>query len=84
MKLKKVDVLVTKVELKKNGKGEAYLLVDLVDMGSGDSFNIMSKDIELMSKIKQMTKYKIDLTLTNSKFGLRLEISNLLEEIGGI
>lgn len=84
MKLKKVDVLVTKVELKKNGKGEAYLLIDLVDMGSGDSFNIMSKDIELMGKIKQMTKYKMDLTLTNSKFGLRLEISSVLEEIGGI
>lgn len=84
MKLKKVDVLVTKVELKKNSKGEAYLLIDLLDMASGDSFNIMSKDIEFMSKLKQMTKYKVDLLLSSSKFGLRLEIDNVIEELGGI
>lgn len=84
MKLNKIDILVTKIELKENKEGKAYLLIDMLDMLSGDSFNILSKDIELMSKLKMMNKYKINLELTSNKYGLKLEIKDILDELGAI
>ena len=84
MKINKAEVIITKSELKKNSKGEAYLSIDFLDMSSGDGFNVISKNIELMSKVKQMCKYVINLNLTSSKYGLRLEIVSIEEELGVI
>ena len=84
MKINKAEVIITKSELKKNSKGEAYLSIDFLDMETGDGFNVISKNIELMSKVKQMCKYVINLNLTSSKYGLRLEIVSIEEELGAI
>ena len=84
MKINKSEVIITKLELKKNSKGEAYLTIDFLDMETGDGFNVISKNIELMSKVKQMCKYVINLNLTSSKYGLRLEIVSIEEELGAI
>lgn len=84
MKINKAEVIITKSELKKNSKGEAYLTIDFLDMETGDGFNVISKNIELMSKVKQMCKYVINLNLTSSKYGLRLEIVSIEEELGAI
>lgn len=84
MKINNILSLVTKIEAKQNKEGANYLLIDLLDLSSGDNFNIMSKDIELMSKLKTMTKYKLDLELTSSKYGLKLDLAGIKEELGGI
>lgn len=84
MIIKNVSVLVTKVDLKKSSKGEAYLIIDMLDITSGDSFNLMSKNIDFMQKLQMMTKYKVDLNLTGGKYGLRLEIDKVNDEIGKI
>ena len=84
MKINKAEVVITKSELKKNSKGEAYLSIDFLDMSSGDGFNVISKNIELMSKVKQMCKYVINLNLTSSKYGLKLDIVSIEEELGAI
>lgn len=84
MKISNIVSLVTKIEAKQNKDGANYLLIDLLDLGSGDNFNIMSKDIELMSKLKAMTKYKLDLELKSSKYGLKLDLAGIKEELGGI
>lgn len=84
MNLNNVEVLCTKIEAKTNKDGGSYILIDLLDISSGDSFNIMSKDITLMSKLKPMTKYNVDLNLSSSKYGLKLEINNVVEELGSI
>ena len=84
MKINKAEVIITKLELKKNSKGEAYLTIDFLDMETGDGWNVISKNIELMSKGKQMCKYVINLNLTSSKYGLRLEIVSIEEELGAI
>lgn len=78
--------LVTKVEAKqskKEGSG-SYLLVDLIELNSGATFNIVDKNVELMNRLKQMTKYEIDLDLTSNKYGLKLTIANIGKEFGGI
>ena len=84
MKIKNLEVLCTKLEAKTNKDGGNYLLIDLLDIASGDSFNIMSKNIEFMSKLKAMTKYKVTLNLTSSRYGLRLDLEEVGEDLGSI
>lgn len=84
MKLKKLEVLCTKIEAKTNKDGGNYLLIDLLDIASGDNFNIMSKNIELMQKLKSMTKYIVTLNLTSSRYGLRLDLEEVGEDLGSI
>lgn len=84
MKLNNVEVLCTKIEAKTNKDGGNYLLIDLLDIASGDSFNIMSKNIEFMSKLKAMTKYKVTLNLTSSRYGLKLDLETVNDELGSI
>ena len=78
--------LVMKTELRQSKKenGSAYLLVDLLELNSGTIFNIVDKNVEDMNKLKQMTKYEIDLDLTSSRYGLQLSIANIGKEYGGI
>lgn len=84
MKIKNVDVLVTKVEVKENKEGKGYLVINLLDLVSGDNFQIINKELELLGKLKPMTKFKIDFDLTNTKYGLKLDINKIGQEIGVI
>lgn len=85
MKLSNIEVLVTKVEVKeKKESKEKYLMLSLLDLGAGDVFDIIEKDISYLSTIKAMQKYKIDLNLSSSKYGLRLELIEIKEDIGAI
>ena len=84
MKIKNLEVLCTKIEAKSNKEGQAYLLIDLFDISSGDNFNLMSKNIELMQKLKSMTKYIVTLNLTSSRYGLRLDLEEVGEDLGSI
>lgn len=84
MKIEKVNVLVSKVDIKKSSKGESYLAIDFLDLASGDNFNVITKEIELMSKLQMMNKYTIDFNLTSSKYGLKLEIESVGKSLGGI
>lgn len=84
MKLNNVEVLCTKIEARTNKDGGNYLLIDLLDIASGDSFNIMTKNIEFMSKLKAMTKYTVTLNLTSSRYGLKLDLEQIIKELGSI
>lgn len=84
MKLSNVDVLVSKVEVKENKEGKGYLIINLLDLVSGDNFQIINKELELLGKLKPMTKFKIDFDLTSTKYGLKLDIDKIIEEKGNI
>lgn len=84
MRINKIDMLCTKIDVKENKEGNKYLMISLLDLLSGDTFDILSKEIELLSKLKPMTKVKVNLNLSSSKYGLKLEIADFLEELGGI
>lgn len=84
MKLSNVDVLVSKVEVKENKEGKGYLIINLLDLVSGDNFQIINKDLELLGKLKPMTKFKIDFELTSNKYGLKLDIDKIIAEAGNI
>ncbi|WP_297637281.1 hypothetical protein [uncultured Clostridium sp.] len=80
----KTEVLVTKVELKQKKDGGAYLLVDMLDMKSGDLFNILHKNVEDMGKFPAMQKVDVTLNLTSSKYGLSLAIEKVGDGKGEI
>lgn len=84
MKIKNIDVLVTKVEVKENKESKGYLIINLVDLASGDNFQLINKELELLGKLKPMTKFKIDFDLISSKYGLKLDIDKIVEEKGNI
>lgn len=85
MRINNIDVLVTKVEIKeKKDSKEKYLMISVLDMNSGDLFEVMEKDLEYLSKLKQMQKYTIDLNLSSSKYGLKLELLDVKEQLGSI
>lgn len=84
MKLNNIDVLITKVEIKENKEGKGYLIISLLDLVSGDNFQIINKELELLGKLKPMTKFKIDFDLTSTKYGLKLDIDKIIEEKGNI
>ncbi|XZL20582.1 hypothetical protein ACSW9U_16535 (plasmid) [Clostridium perfringens] len=85
MLLKKLDMLCTKIEVKeKKDSKEQYLMISLLDLGSGDVFDILEKDMEILKRITAMTKYKVDLKLSSSKYGLNLAIENIGDILGVI
>ncbi|MGU8927758.1 hypothetical protein ACV3UJ_13845, partial [Clostridium perfringens] len=60
MLIKKLDMLCTKVEVKeKKDSKDQYLMISLLDLGSGDVFDILEKDLEVMKNIIPLTKYKV-------------------------
>ncbi|WP_283696386.1 hypothetical protein [Clostridium perfringens] len=85
MIIKKLDMLCTKVDVKeKKDTKEQYLMISLLDLNSGDVFDILEKDLEIMKNIIPMTKYKVDLRLSSSKYGLSLAIESIGDNLGGI
>ena len=85
MLLKKLDMLCTKLEVKeKKDTKEQYLMISLLDLNSGDVFDILEKDLEVMKTIIPMTKYKVDLKLISNKYGLNLAIDSIGESLGEI
>lgn len=83
MKINDMNVLITKVESKKNKEGADYIAISFLDLNSGDNFDIISKNIEYM-KLKPMTKYNVTLNLTSNKYGIKLELDGVGKELGGI
>ncbi|MBW4863035.1 MAG: hypothetical protein KZY55_08250 [Paeniclostridium sp.] len=85
MRINNIDVLITKIDIKeKKDSKEKYLMISFLDMATGDVFEVLEKDLDYLSKIKQMQKYKIDLELSSSKYGLKLEIAEVKENKGSI
>lgn len=83
MKINSVEVLITKITHRKTKDGVEYISLSFLDLSSGDNFNVVSKDMEMI-KIKPMTRYEMDLDLTDSKYGLKLEIDKIGQELGSI
>lgn len=79
----KSDVLVTKVEVKtKKESTEKYIMVSFLDMLTGDVFNVLEKDIEVLSKIQPMKKRKdFIVNFSDSKYGIKLDILDYGKEV---
>ena len=72
----KSNVLVTKVDVKtKKDNSEKYIMVSFLDLDTGDVFNVIEKDIEVLSKVQPMKKRTgFIVNFSESKYGLKAEI----------
>lgn len=77
MLIKDIDMMCIKVEPKQNSKGEDYLIITLADMQTGDTFNLIEKDMSYLSSIQMFKQYKLDLNLSSTKYGLTLKMENI-------
>ena len=84
MRINGVDMLCTKIDIKEGKEGNKYLMISLLDLVSGDNFELISKELELLSQLRPMTKIKCNMNLSSSKYGLKLELAEVLEILGNI
>ena len=85
MLIKDANILITRAELKQSAKNNSnYLAISFVDLGTGQTFDIIDRNIERIKKINVLNKYKVDLILTSNKYGMTLSIDNILEHLGAI
>ena len=68
-----VNILVTKMEIKKRQKSDdKYIMVTILDLESGEIFDIVETDIEVLSKVKAMTKHiGAVVSFKNSQYGIK-------------
>lgn len=80
MKINNIDILITKIDIKeKKDSKEKYLVINFLDVETGDMFSVIHREIEILGKIQPMSKYLVNLNLSSSKYGLRLELEDVKE-----
>lgn len=84
MLIKNVEILATKLEIKESKNNNKYLMITFIDLLTGDVFEVIEKDLQLLSNLKVMNKYVVDLQLTSSKYGLKLNIEEIKSNNGTI
>lgn len=80
----KSEFLIAKTEVKTREDKTQYLMLSILDLGSGDVFDIVHKNIEDYAKLKPMTKVDLEVDISNSKYGLKLAIVEIGETLGAI
>lgn len=89
MKINNVMCLVSSREEKVNKNTNLpYWSVGIVTLdGDGTALNISVKEKEIAEKLKPMFKYNLNLNLSNSQYGMRVELATLnpiVKELGSI
>lgn len=82
---KNIEILVTKVDKKRNSKTNLdYLSIGIVTLDDGSTFNVMERDEDKFGQYCPMCKYKADLVISSSQYGINISISNLSDPEGSI
>lgn len=63
---------------------EEYFIISLLALEDGTTFNIIVKDKDIADKIAPMNKYIINLSLSSSQYGLKLDIVQVVKALGSI
>lgn len=89
MKINNVMCLVSSREEKVNKNTNLpYWSVGIVTLdGDGTALNISVKEKDIAEKLKPMFKYNLNLSLSNSQYGMRVELAALnpiVKELGSI
>lgn len=86
MLVKNKDMLVLSVVLQKSKKtNEPYLMIKLLDGDDGSEYSIIEKsNLDLVTKIKPMEKWKCNLLFHGDKFGVHLTVKDFIEKVGQV
>lgn len=78
MTIKKCNLLVTNTAMKEMQDRTKYMSVGLLSLEDGQKFDISIRDETIYTKIVPMTKIVADLDLTNSKYGMKLSVKEIV------
>ena len=71
------SIMILKIETKNSKGGSYYVSISFAEP-NGDTFNIITKDMQYTS-LEAFNKYDVILSLTSSKYGLKLSIDHINE-----
>ena len=78
--IKGLETMLSKFEIKTSSKdNKDYIMATFLSFAGGDSFNIMIKDMDMLSKLKQYQRYQLDINLNSTNYGLNLSLESLKE-----
>lgn len=76
MKIENLECLILNANEKVKQNGEHYVAVGIACINDGSSFTISSTDMELL-KLEPFSRHIANLTLMDSKYGMRLSIDSI-------
>ena len=74
MIIKNVEVLITNAKMKKMSDNTVYCACGILSLDDGQKFDVSIRDENIYSKISVMAKAKCDMEITNSKYGIKLNL----------
>ena len=72
------EIMILSISLKTNKNNEDYLIINFADINDGQTYQVITKDMQY-SSLKSFTKYQGIFNLANSKYGLSLQVDNIIE-----
>lgn len=74
-----VPMLVTNTAMKRDQEKNDYCTVGLLSLDDGQKYDISVREPEIYIQLKPMTKVTLNMDLTNSKYGMKLSIKEIVE-----
>ena len=85
MLVKNMDILVSSIEEKVNNNTKLpYLSIGIMTLDDGTNFNVLERDSEKFGLYKAMEKYKVNLKISSSQYGINVSIEEVLKDLGNI
>ena len=86
MEFKKKEMFVVGISTGKRKKDDTpYVAVKMVDpQDPASEYTMFTDDIEILTKVHGMEKWKVNLKFSGGKSGIRLEITDWIEKIGQV
>ena len=86
MEFKKKEMFVVGISTGKRKKDDTpYVAVKMVDpQDPASEYTMFTDDIEILTKVHGMEKWKVNLKFSGGKSGIRLQVTDWIEKIGQV
>ena len=86
MEFKKKEMFVVGISTGKSKKNDTpYVAVKMVDpQDPASEYTMFTDDIEILTKVKGMEKWLVNLKFSGGKSGIRLQVTDWIEKIGQV
>ena len=85
MLVKNMDILVSSIEEKVNNNTKLpYLAIGIMTLDDGTNFNVLERNTEKFGLYQPMQKYRVNLKVSSSQYGINVSIEDVLKDLGNI
>lgn len=84
MLVKNIEILVSSIEMRKNSKNVDYMSLGVVTLDDGTTFNVLEKDMNKQGLLKPMNRYRVNMKISSSQYGINVSIEDVLKDEGSI